>query len=138
MLDISISIFIAGCIAFGLNSSAYICEIIKAGLNSVDKGQFAAAKALQIPSIFMYKDIILPQAFKTIFPALMNEAISLLKETALISTLGEQDIMRRAQLVSAEHYTYLLPLFTAALCYYVLTFMIEHVGKKIEKGWAYD
>lgn len=138
LLGISIPIIVAGIIAFSLNSSAYIAEIIKAGLNSVDKGQFEVSKALGIPPYLMWKDIILPQAIKTILPALINEAISLLKETALISTLGEQDIMRRAQLVAAEHYTYITPLCIAAVCYYGLTFLLENLAKIVEKRGAYD
>lgn len=133
VLNIPVSIFAAGCIAFTLNSSAYIAEIIRAGLNSIDKGQFEACHALHIPTFYMYKDIILPQVFKTILPALINEAIALLKETALISILGEQDIMRRAQLVGAEHYNYIQPLITAGICYYVLTFILEWAAKKVEK-----
>lgn len=134
----SISIFVAGSIAFSLNASAYIAEIISAGLNSVDKGQFEVCHALNISSFFMWKDIILPQAIKTIWPAFLNEAITLVKETALISTLGEQDIMRRSQLVAAEQYTYVLPLITAAICYYALTFCVEQLGKKIEREFCYD
>jgi len=138
LLGINIPIFIAGVIAFSLNSSAYIAEIIRAGLNSIESGQFEVSKALHIPSFLMWKDIILPQALRNILPALINEMISLLKETAIISTLGEQDIMRRAQLVAAEQYTYLLPLCTAAICYYGLTMMLEQAGKKVEKVLAYD
>lgn len=138
LIGFPISIFMAGGIAFSLNAGAYITEIISAGLNSVDKGQFEACKALHIPPLLMWKDIILPQAIKTIFPAFLNEAITLAKETALISTLGEQDIMRRAQLTAAEHYTYVLPLMTAAICYYLLTFCLELLGKKLEKRICYD
>lgn len=137
IFKMSLSVFVAGCIAFILNSSAYIAEILRAGINSVDKGQFAAAKALQLSSFAMWKDIILPQAAKNIWPAFINEVITLVKETALISTLGEADIMRRAQLVAAEHYTYIQPLCIAALCYYGLTFVIENVAKKLERKWFY-
>lgn len=138
LLDITLSIFAAGVIAFSINASAYIAEIIRAGLNSVDKGQFEVSHALNIPPLLMWKDIILPQAFKSILPALINELITLLKETALISTLGELDIMRRAQLISAEQYTYLQPLLSAALCYYVLTFALSCMAKQLEKRWSYD
>jgi polar amino acid transport system permease protein len=133
LIGMPISIFLAGSIAFILNSSAYIAEIIRSGFNSIDKGQFEACKALHVPTLLMYKDIIFPQVMRNILPALINEAITLLKETALISTLGEQDIMRRAQLVSAEHYNYLQPLITAAICYYLLTFCLELIAKKVEK-----
>ncbi len=129
LLGVSISVFVAGAIAFSVNSSAYIAEIIRAGLNNVDRGQFEASQALGISKFHMWKDIIFPQALRTIMPALINEAITLVKETALISTLGEQDIMRRAQLVSAEQYTYLQPLLTAAASYYLLTFLLEQMSK---------
>jgi polar amino acid transport system permease protein len=138
LIFIPISIFCAGCIAFSINSSAYIAEIIRAGLNGIDKGQFEVCKALHLPPLLMWKDIILPQVLKIIFPALVNEAITLLKETALISVLGEQDIMRRAQLVSAEHYTYLFPLLTAAASYYLLTFIMERGAKHCERYLSYD
>ena len=138
LIGLPVSVFVAGCIAFSINSSAYVTEIITSGINSVDKGQFEACKALHIPPYLMWKDIILPQAFRNILPALVNEAISIVKETALISTLGDQDIMRRAQMVAAEQYVYLQPLLTAAICYYFLTFCLERLAKQLEKGLRYD
>jgi polar amino acid transport system permease protein len=138
MIGSSISVFTAGAIAFSINSSAYIAEIVRSGLNNVDRGQFEASIALGIPKFLMWRDIIFPQALKSVLPALINEAVSLTKETALISTLGGEDIMRRAQMVGAEHYTYLEPLCIAAGCYYLLTLSIEQLGRKLEKGLCYD
>lgn len=138
LLHVPISIFIAGCIAFSINSSAYLAETIRAGLESVDRGQFEVSHALGIPTFYMWKDIIFPQAIRTMLPSLINELISLVKETALISTLGEKDIMRRAQLVAAEHYTYIAPLCIAAFCYYFLTLLLEQLAKKYERKYAYD
>lgn len=133
LLSYNISVFQAGVIAFSLNSAAYITEIIRAGIEAVDKGQFEAAKALGLPYHLIMKDVILPQALRNILPALANEVVNLLKETAIISTIGGADIMRRAQLVSAEHYIYFTPLITAALSYYVMVVIFSALAKYLEK-----
>lgn len=133
MFGLKLSIVSAGIIAFGLNSSAYFSEILRAGIENLPKGQFEAAKTLNIPSYFLWKDIILPQVLKNIFPALINEVIALLKETALISTIGGMDIMRSAQMLAAEQFTYFLPLCIAACYYYGLVLLIEQLGKIIEQ-----
>ncbi len=127
----------AGVIAFSLNSGAYVSEIIRAGIQGVDSGQSEAAIALGIPYFAMMRDIILPQALRKVLPALVNEVINLLKETALISTLGEGDIMRRAQLVAAETYSYFEPLLMAALCYYFLVLALSSLAKALEKRLSY-
>ncbi len=130
-------ILMAGIIAFGLNSSAYFAEIFRAGIESLPKGQFEAAVSLEIPTFYMWKDIILPQVIRAIFPAMVNEVISLLKETALISTIGGMDLMRNAQALAAEQFTYFTPLCIAALYYYAMVLLIEALGKKIEKRGHY-
>lgn len=122
---INISSFIAGSIAFSINSSAYIAEIIRSGINSVDKGQVDAAKVLGIQYIDIFMDIILPQAIKNISPALMNEMISMLKETAVIGVIGVLDLTRRAQLVGAETYDFFTPLIIAAAAYYIVGLLIS-------------
>lgn len=137
VLHISISGWTAGVIAFSLNSSAYLSEVFRSGFQSIDKGQYEACQMLHIPKWAMYKDIILPQVLRIIWPSLMNETISLLKETALISVIGEADIMRRAILVASEHYQYLLPLCVAAGCYYVLVLGIQYLSKQVEKRLVY-
>lgn len=133
IIHVDISAEASGIIAFSLNSAAYICEIVRSGLNSVDPGQFEAAKALHIPRFQTWKDIILPQVIRNVFPAFINEVVSLLKETALISTIGVQDILRRAQLVAAEHYTYLQPFVVAAFSYYIIVVLIEFLSNKLWK-----
>ncbi|RIW31839.1 amino acid ABC transporter permease [Bacillus salacetis] len=125
--------FLAGMLAFGLNSGAYISEIIRAGIQAVDKGQKEAAEALAIPYRPMMKDIILPQALKNILPALMNEYITLTKESAIVSTIGFLDIMRRSQIVSANTYTAFEPLIFAGVIYYVLVMCLTLLGKKLER-----
>lgn len=126
------SVFVAGIAAFSLNSAAYVSEIIRAGIQSIDKGQFEAAKALGIPYTSMMKDIILPQALKNILPALVNEVINLLKESAIISVIGGADLMRRAQTVAAEQYSYFGPLLTASLFYYLLVMGFSYFAKILE------
>lgn len=134
---IDISGYLAGIIAFSLNSSAYISEILRAGLQSIPQNQFDACRTLGIPNFLMMKDIILPQAFKNSLPAIINESIALLKETAIISVIGEADIMRRATIVSIENYSYMEPLLTAAVCYYTLVLLLTKLGDKFERGFSY-
>jgi His/Glu/Gln/Arg/opine family amino acid ABC transporter permease subunit len=137
LISYKISPLMAGVIAFSLNSGAYVSEIVRAGIQGLDRGQFEAARALGIPYFLMMKDIILPQAIRNILPALVNEVINLLKETALISTLGEEDIMRRAQLIAAETYTYFEPLMMAAVCYYLLVMILSSLVKVLERRLSY-
>lgn len=137
LIGLKPSILVAGFITFGLNSSAYIAEILRSGIEHLPKGQFEAAKTLQIPNFFLWKDIILPQVVKNIFPAFINEMIALLKETALIATIGGMDLMRRAQSVAAEQFTYFVPLCIAGCYYYGLVLLIEFFGKKIEQRRLY-
>ena len=136
LIGVKLSVFVAGVITFSLNSGAYVSEIIRAGINGVDKGQFEAAKALSIPESLTMKDIILPQAIRNILPSLVNELINLIKESAILSMIGEMDLMKRAQLVSLETYTYFTPMITAAICYYVMVVVISSIAKIIEKKLA--
>ncbi|WP_316353465.1 amino acid ABC transporter permease [Candidatus Trichorickettsia mobilis] len=137
IIGIKLNILVAGILTFGLNSSAYITEILRSGIESLSKGQFEAAKTLQIPNFYMWKDIILPQVTRNILPAMVNEVIGLLKETALISTIGGMDLLRRAQVVAAEQFTYFIPLCIAGCYYYGLVLLIEYISKKLELRWNY-
>ncbi|GAA0316941.1 amino acid ABC transporter permease [Bacillus carboniphilus] len=133
LIGYDISAFMAGILAFGLNSGAYISEIIRAGIQAVDKGQLEASKALGVPYRMMMKDIILPQAMKNILPALMNEFITLTKESAIISTIGTMDIMRRAQIVGADTWLYFEPFLIAGLIYYIMVMSLTLLGKWMER-----
>jgi polar amino acid transport system permease protein len=137
LIHCPLSLLQAGIITLGLNSSAYMAEIFRAGIAGIPKGQFEAAQTLNIPRWPLWKDIILPQVFRLVFPAFMNETITLFKDTALISTIGGLDIMRRAQMVAAEQFTYFMPLCIAACYYYVLVLLFEWIAYRIEKGWTY-
>ncbi len=136
IIGIKLSVIQAGIIAFGFNSSAYIAEILRSGIESIAKGQFEAAKTLKISKYYTWRDIILPQVIRNTFPSFVNEIISLLKETALIGTISGMDIMRMAQTLGAQQFTYFMPLCIAAVYYYILVISIEFIGKIIEKrGW---
>lgn len=127
-----ISIFAAGVASFSINSGAYLSVHIYSGIKGVDRGQVEAAQALGIPYAAMMKDIILPQAFSRTLPSLVNEVINMVKESSIIAILGEMDLMRRAQIVAAEQYTYLMPLLTAGACYYIIVTVLSVIAEKIE------
>ncbi|WP_251551295.1 amino acid ABC transporter permease [Neobacillus muris] len=124
--------YTAAVLSFSLNSGAYISEIIRAGILAVDKGQQEAAMALGVPYGKMMWDIILPQALKNILPALLNEFISLTKESAIVTTIGVMDIMRRSYQVGAEYYSYFEPLLIAGLIYYLMVITLTFLGKAVE------
>jgi len=102
LFDYDISAFLSAILAFGLNSAAYVSEIIRAGIQAVDQGQTEASIALGVPYRQMMIDIIFPQALKNILPALMTEFITLTKESAIVSTIGYLDLMRKALVVGAD------------------------------------
>lgn len=124
-----LNLMTTGIITFGINSAAYMSEIFRSGIESIPKEQFEAAKTLHIPTFYIWKDIIIPQIIRNIFPAFINECISLLKETALISTIGGADIMRHSQYIASEKFIYFMPLCIAGIYYYMIVLIIERVGK---------
>lgn len=133
IIGFEITAFPAAVIAFGMNSAAYISEIIRAGILAVDRGQSEASLALGIPYRPMMKDIILPQAMKNILPALMNEFITLTKESAVVTVIGAMDVMRRAYIVGGQTYRYFEPLLIAGVIYYILVMVLTVLGKAIER-----
>lgn len=133
LLGYDISALQAGVIAFSLNSAAYTSEIIRAGIMAVDKGQREAALSLGIPYRKMMQDIILPQALKNILPALVNEGIALLKDSALVSIIGAADLMRRANIVAAEKYLYFEPLIIVGLIYYTMVMTMTWLARRLER-----
>ena len=132
LFGVQIDAFEAAFLSFGLNSAAYISEVIRGGINAVDKGQREAALALGVPYSSMMLSIILPQAFKNILPALMNEFITLTKESAIVTTIGLADIMRRSYIVGGETYKFFEPILFAGLIYYVMVMILTVIGKLIE------
>lgn len=133
----NISVWQAGITAFSLNSAAYISEIMRAGVQSIDKGQQEAALSLGIPRFLIMRDIILPQAFCNILPALVNETIDLLKESALVSTITETDLMRRAVIVAAEKHLYFEPFLFVGAIYYTLVMILSFFAHYLEKRMSW-
>jgi polar amino acid transport system permease protein len=136
LLGLTPSPLAAGVAAFSLNSGAYVSEIIRSGINSVDSGQMEAAKALGLPYFAAMRDIILPQALRNVIPALVNEFINLIKESAIISVISVEDLMRRSKEVSLETANYFTPLLFAGLIYYVCILILAMLARKIENKLA--
>ncbi|MGF1499367.1 MAG: amino acid ABC transporter permease, partial [Elainellaceae cyanobacterium] len=106
---------------------------IRAGILAIDRGQTEAAMSLGVRYRPMMLDIILPQAIKNILPALVNETIALLKDSALVSVIGAQDLLRRAQIVAAEKYVYFEPLLIVAVIYYVMVMALTLAASVLER-----
>jgi polar amino acid transport system permease protein len=137
ILSIRLSIFEAGILSFSLNSAAYVSEILRSGIESIDKGQIEAAQSLGLNKKIIFKNIILPQAFYNVMPSLVNEVINMVKETCIISMIGGLDLMKRANSVASERADYFGPMLFAAFCYYILIVSLTFISKKIEglKKW---
>lgn len=125
-------------IVFSINSGAYLSEILRAGIESIDKGQIEAAHALGVKSTDITISIIIPQALRNVLPAIMNEFITLVKETSVVSVIGLTDIMRREQMIASATYRYFEPSLIAMIIYLVLNIILSFVGKKLERALAYD
>ncbi|MDQ0253284.1 polar amino acid transport system permease protein [Evansella vedderi] len=133
LLQYDISPLMAGVLAFGLNSSAYISEIMRAGINAIDKGQREAAMSLGVNYSTMMLFVILPQAFKNILPALVNEMITLLKESSLVSVIGVQELLRRANIVTSQIYVTFEPLIFTGIIYYVIVMILAILARLLER-----
>ncbi len=130
-LGLDISALVCGTIALVINSSAYIAEIIRAGINAVDKGQMEAARSLGLNYRQTMKSVIMPQAIKNILPALGNEFVTLIKESSIVSTIGVGEIMFNAQVVQGISFDPFTPLIVAAALYFVLTFVLTRIMNMI-------
>ncbi|HDP4264183.1 TPA: ABC transporter permease subunit [Staphylococcus aureus] len=131
-LGLDISALVCGTIALVINSSAYIAEIIRAGINAVDKGQMEAARSLGLNYRQTMKSVIMPQAIKNILPALGNEFVTLIKESSIVSTIGVGEIMFNAQVIQGISFDPFTPLIVAAALYFVLTFVLTRIMNMIE------
>lgn len=113
--------FTAGILALFLNSGAYVAEIFRSGIQSIDKGQMEAARSLGMTYKMAMRYIIIPQAIKNVLPALGNEFIVVIKESAIVSVIGIHELMYNAQTVKGNTYSPFLPLFAAAIIYLIMT-----------------
>lgn len=133
LIGYNIPPFQAGVLSFALNSAAYSSETIRGGILAVDKGQREASISLGVPYGLMMWDVILPQALKNILPALVNESIALLKDSALVSVIGAQDLMRRADIVRSAKFIYFEPYLFVGLIYYIMITGFTIAARRLER-----
>ena len=126
--------WVVGFIAFGINSGAYIAEIVRGGILSVNIGQTEAGRSLGMTHKQTMASIVMPQAMKNILPALGNEFVVLIKETAVIGMIANIDLVGAARKVQSLTYDYLIPLLSIAVIYYVVIKIISTLLSKVEKG----
>lgn len=131
--SVNIDKVVVAIIAFGINSGAYVAEIVRSGIMSIDKGQFEAGRSLGFNYAQTMIYIIIPQAFKNIFPALGNEFIVLLKETSVSGYIAMQDLTKGGDIIRSRTYDAFMPLIAVALIYLVLVMLLEFVFNKIER-----
>ena len=128
--------YLIGVVAMSINSGAYQTELIRSGINAVDKGQTEACETLGLSKFQTMKFVILPQAFKHIVPPMISELITLTKDTSLISTIGAVELLKGAQILGTNYYDVMSPYCIAAVYYLIITIVISLIGKKIEMGLA--
>ncbi|MCF1685602.1 ABC transporter substrate-binding protein/permease [Tetragenococcus halophilus] len=131
--DINIARLIPGCIALAINSSAYVAEIIRSGINAVDSGQTEAGYSLGLNRRITMQEIVLPQAIRNILPALGNEFVSMIKETSLLSVIAVSELMFVADTVKAATYRTMESLFIAAVIYFMITWFVSWLVSLLEK-----
>lgn len=129
----SVNIVLVGIIAFGINSSAYVAEIIRAGINSVPKGQKEAGYALGLHYKDIMKSIVIPSAIKNILPALGNEFITLIKETSIGAYIGIVELTKASDIIASRTYDYFFPLIIIAIIYLCITFFLTKTFDRIER-----
>ncbi len=132
-MPLGIDKFLAAVVCFGLNSGAYVAEIVRGGIMSIDNGQTEAGRSLgfgYMPTMFY---IVLPQAFKTVLPSLANEFVVLLKETSIAFYIGLGDLMYSINAIRAATYTAFMPLIASAIIYLVMVLILQHLVSLLER-----
>lgn len=130
--SVDVNIVIVGILAFGINSGAYVAEIIRAGVNSIDKGQMEAGYALGLSYKQIIFSIIFPQAIKNVLPALGNEFITLVKETSIGAYIGIVELTKASDIIASRTYDYFFPLMLIALIYLTITFILTKLISRME------
>ena len=123
-------------LAFGINSGAYVAEIVRSGIMSIDQGQFEAGASLGLSYSKVMMFIILPQALKNVLPALANEVIVLLKETSVAGYIGMEDLTKGGDIIRATTYQAFMPLLAVAAIYLVLVVILTALVGKLERRLA--
>ena len=131
--SVDVSKRLVAILTFGINSGAYVAEIIRSGIMSVDQGQFEAGRSLGLTYVQTMWYIIIPQAFKNVLPALGNEFITLLKETSICGYIALTDVTHGANTVRSQTYEPYMPLFAAALIYLVSVSVLSALISRLER-----
>lgn len=131
--SVSMNKIIVGGLAFGINSGAYVAEIVRSGIMSIDAGQTEAGRSLGLNFTQTMRLIIIPQAFKNVLPALVNEFIVLIKETSIIGYIGMMDLTKGAMLIQSRTYNAFWPLMAAALIYLTVVTILTFLMNKLER-----
>ena len=127
--------YVAATIAISINSGAYVAEIVRAGIQSIDKGQMEAARSLGMSYPAAMRYIILPQAFRRIIPPLVNEFITLIKDSSLISVLGIAELTRVAEQIMSRTFNVFVPFTATAVIYFIMTFTLSQLMAYLERRW---
>ncbi|SJZ41258.1 amino acid ABC transporter permease [Anaerorhabdus furcosa] len=133
---IRVNPYVIGIIAISINSGAYVTELIRGGIQSIDKGQWEACQTLGLPYGLTMRKIILPQAFKNVLPPLVSEFIMLIKDSCLISCIGAVELLQGAQILGARYYNYVVFLVAASIIYLIMTSVVSFFANKLEKRLA--
>ncbi len=133
LAPLKFSMLQAGIIAFGVNSGAYVAEVIRSGIMSIDKGQMEAGRSLGFNYLQTMIYIIAPQAFKNVLPALANEFIVLLKETSVAGYIGMMDLTKGGDIIRGRTYEAFMPLIAVALIYWVMVMILERLVARLER-----
>lgn len=138
IMGVNMDGFLAALIAVSLNSAAYVAEIIRSGIQSIDSGQTEASRSLGLSDGQTMRYIILPQAIKNILPALGNEFVTLIKETAVASTIGVADLMYASKIVQSTSFQAFNPLIIVAVIYFIITFTLSQLIGVFERRLAHN
>ncbi|MFV0519882.1 MAG: amino acid ABC transporter permease [Lachnospirales bacterium] len=133
---ISMDPVIVGIIAIGINSGAYSAELIRSGIESIDKGQWEAAKTLGLNYKQTMQFIILPQAFRRLIPPFVSEFIMLIKDSSLIFAIGGLELLGRSKVISSKTAEFIWPLVFAAIIYLIMTGVVTYFSHKLERRYA--
>ncbi|MFW3588133.1 amino acid ABC transporter permease [Vagococcus fluvialis] len=125
--------FLTAVVALSINSGAYICELLRGGLESIDKGQMEAGRSLGLSRKETMKSVIIPQAIRVVLPGLGNEFIAMIKESSIVSVVGIFDVMYTSNIVKAATYSIFEPLIIVAIIYFFLTYSLTGIMKQLEK-----
>ena len=131
--SVNISKTLVAVLAFGINSGAYVAEIVRGGIMSIDKGQFEAGRSLGLNYAQTMRHIILPQALRTVLPALANEAIVLLKETSVAGYIAIADLTKGGDIIRSQTFSPFLPLISVAVIYLVMVMLLTSLVSRLER-----